>query len=79
LASKAEKIQVKNTGNCIYNPVRPRLLSLKDAASYLGRGTDSLREMVYRRELRVIQEGKGKMWFDLRELDNWIDRNLHFA
>lgn len=64
---------------CTANPVRPRLLSLKNAAVYLDRGTDSLREMVYRREIRVIQNGRGKMWFDLRELDDWIDRELHYA
>ena len=76
---KVKNLQEKNTGHCTTNPVRPRLLSLKDAALYLGRGTDSLREMVYRHELRVIQEGTGKMWFDLRELDEWISRKLHYA
>ena len=62
------------------NPMRQRLLSLKQAACYLGRGEDSMREMVYGHAFKVIQlGGKSKMWLDLQDLDNWIEDNKRYA
>ena len=55
-----------------------RLLSLKEAAEYLGRRPDSMRELLYSHELRCIQKGSGKIWLDIRELDRWIDTNLSY-
>ncbi len=56
--------------------MRQRLLSLKEAACYLGRGEDSMRELVYARKIQVIQEGeRSKIWLDLKDLDQWIEAN----
>lgn len=79
MTRKPKRILRKNEAHCTANPVRPRLMSLKNAAKYLDRGTHSLRELVYRHEIRVIQNGRGKMWFDVRELDEWIEENLRYA
>ena len=57
----------------ISNPLRPRLLTIKQAAAYLGRGTDSLRELVYSGVFPVIQEGeRSKIWLDIEDLNSWI-------
>jgi hypothetical protein len=60
------------------NSQNKRLLTLKEAADYLGRKPDSMRELLYGRELRCIQKGKGKIWLDIKELDGWIDQNLSY-
>jgi len=61
------------------NGVRPRLLTLKEAAVYLGRSVDSVRELLYQQELRCIQRGpRSKIWLDRHELDEWIEQNLRF-
>lgn len=53
-----------------------RLYSIKEAALYLGRGIDSLRELIYEGELPAVQRGsRGKVWLDVYDLDDWIDSN----
>ena len=60
--------------------MRQRLLSLKEAAIYLGRKEDSMRELVYSRAFKVIQlSEKSKIWIDLRDLDKWIESNKRYA
>jgi len=57
-----------------------RLLSVPEAAIYLGRGIDAVRELVYRREIRVVQRGeKGKVYLDKADLDTWIEKNKRFS
>ena len=56
--------------------IRPRLLDLRKAASYLGRSVYSLRELIWRGELPYISTGKGgKVFIDIRDLDSWIESN----
>ena len=66
----------KNTQQ-INKPIR-RLLTIKEAAEYLGRSVDSMRELLYSREMKCIQKGKGKIWVDIRDLDAWIDSNKSY-
>jgi excisionase family DNA binding protein len=59
----------------IDNPVGRRLLTLKEAAAYLGRSVDSMRELIYSRSLPVIQLGeRSKVWIDIIDLDAWIEQ-----
>ena len=52
-----------------------RLYTLKEAAAYLGRGVDSMRELVWTGELPVIQVGeRSKQWIDIQDMDDWIGR-----
>ena len=53
-----------------------RLLTLQQAAVYLGRSPHTVREMVYGHVFPVIQQGeRSKMWLDIQDLDKWIDDN----
>ncbi len=79
----AKKV-IDNTENLeeaqgINSPLPPRLLTIKQAAAYLGRGVDSMRELVYGRVFKVIQESeRSKVWIDVRDLDNWIDSKKEY-
>ena len=71
---------IHNKTQGITNPVRQRLLSLKQAAQYLGRGEDSMRELVYSRAFQVVQMGeRSKMWLDVKDLDSWIEDRKHYV
>lgn len=52
-------------------PLAPRLLSVADAARYLGRTEKSIRHLVQRRKLTSIR-GDGRVMFDRCDLDAWI-------
>lgn len=57
-----------------------RLFTVQEAASYLGKGTDAMREMIYQRIIPVIQRGdKGKIYLDRLDLDAWIEQNKRFS
>jgi excisionase family DNA binding protein len=52
----------------------PRLLSLKDAAVYLGARLWAVRQMVRNRELPYVQIGR-KYLIDRLDLDRFVERN----
>jgi excisionase family DNA binding protein len=58
--------------------VRQRLLSPKDASAYLGFSLRSVRNLVYSRELPIIRLG-AKIFIDLRDLDQWIEKKKQYA
>ncbi len=58
----------------IGNPIPKRLFNLKEAAAYLGRPVSGVRTLIWNGRLQYIQEGK-KQYIDLRDLDNYVDRN----
>lgn len=65
--------------NAIHNSVQPtaispRLLTVADAARYLGRTEKSIRHLVQRKKLASIR-GDGRVMFDRVDLDAWIKRN----
>ena len=69
----------ESIANAIHNQVQPaviapRLLSVADAARYLGRTEKSIRHLVQRRKLASIR-GDGRVMFDRVDLDAWIKRN----
>ncbi len=58
------------------NNIQPRLLTLPDAAAYLGRSVFSLRTLIWSGELAVVQHPGGrKMWVDRLDLDRFIECN----
>ena len=71
----------ENKAQRINNPLRlKRLYSVKEAATYLGRGEDSMNELIDSREILVVQRSKrGKRWLDVMDLDKWIETNKHLA
>jgi excisionase family DNA binding protein len=50
----------------------PRLLSVTDAAKYIGRTPKALRHMIANGAIPTIREG-GRIHLDRADLDKWID------
>ena len=58
------------------NLLQKRLYSLREAAEYLGRSEWSMRELVWAGKIPVVrQDGKRKIFLDIEDLNNFIDRN----
>jgi excisionase family DNA binding protein len=51
----------------------PRLLSIKDAATYLGARVWAIRQLVRNREIPYVPVGRG-FKIDKIDLDRWIER-----
>lgn len=49
-----------------------RLYTIPEAAFYLGRTVDALREMIWAGKLRVVRDGK-RILLDIRDMDNFIE------
>lgn len=56
------------------NPTGPvkRLYSIPEAAFYLGRTVDALREMVWSGKLPAIRDGR-RVLLDRQDMDAWIE------
>jgi excisionase family DNA binding protein len=56
----------------------PRLLTLKQAAEYIGHSVDLVREMVANREIPYIPKGDGEkrqhVLIDRLDLDRWVEK-----
>ena len=66
--------QAKARAQRINNPQRPRLLSLKEAASFLGIGIWTMRDLVWSGSVPLVRF-KRRMYFDARDLEQLIERN----
>lgn len=51
-----------------------RLLTVKDAATYIGRTEQAVQHLIHRRELVVIRKGR-RVHVDRSDLDRWIEAN----
>lgn len=51
-----------------------RLLTPAEAAEYIGRSEDGIRQMVHRRQIPHVKTGK-LLRFDIRDLDMWINEH----
>jgi excisionase family DNA binding protein len=51
-----------------------RLLTVKDAASYIGRSEQAVQHMIHKRELVVVRKGR-RVHLDRGDLDRWIEAN----
>ena len=52
----------------------PRLLTVKDAAAYIGRTEQAIQHLIHRRELVVVRRGR-RVHLDRGDLDRWIETN----
>ena len=52
----------------------PRLLTVKDAATYIGRTEQAVQHLIHRRELVVVRRGR-RVHLDRGDLDRWIEAN----
>jgi excisionase family DNA binding protein len=53
---------------------RPRLLTVQQAAAYLGRTPEAIYGMRKRGTIPVVQTD-GRVFFDIQDLDRWIEQN----
>jgi excisionase family DNA binding protein len=66
---RAEPAQAGNGG-----AIRPRLLTVEQGASYLGRTKSAMQHLISAGRIPVVREG-GRVFLDIRKLDIWIDEN----
>lgn len=60
----------------IYNPLGKRLYTLKEAAEYLGRSDWGMRDLIWKREIPVVQpEGARKIYLDIIDLNDFVNKN----
>jgi excisionase family DNA binding protein len=54
--------------------IQPRLLTIEQAAQYIGRSKEAVEQMVFNREWPVIRKGR-RVHIERERLDEWIERN----
>lgn len=51
-----------------------RLLTVREAASYIGRSEQAVQHLIHKRELIVVRRGR-RVHLDRGDLDRWIEAN----
>jgi hypothetical protein len=73
---KRSGITEKKTAQRITDPIRPRLLPLKDAANYIGLTVWAMRERIWAGEIPVVRfPGGRKMFIDVHDIEDFIQQN----
>jgi excisionase family DNA binding protein len=70
----AEKLRSKGTTTLDMTPIRPRLLSVEQAAVYLGRTKPAIQHLIAEGSLRPVRADR-RVFLDKQDLDKWIERN----
>jgi excisionase family DNA binding protein len=65
------RIGVSTTGR---GRVAVRLLTVKEAADYIGRTEQAVQHLIHKKELMVVRRGR-RVHLDRSDLDQWIDAN----
>jgi excisionase family DNA binding protein len=60
----------------VSHDVQPVLLTVKQAAVYLGRSEQSVQHLVFQKDLPVVRMGR-RVHLDRRDLDAWIEKNKY--
>jgi excisionase family DNA binding protein len=68
---KAELAKLASPG------VQPALLTVKQAALYIGRSEQAVQHLIFQKELPVVRNGR-RVHLDRRDLDGWIENNKIF-
>jgi excisionase family DNA binding protein len=55
-------------------PVRPRLLTVDQAAIFLGRTKDAIQHMVSAGKIAIVKSDR-RVFLDVRDLEEWIEAN----
>jgi excisionase family DNA binding protein len=56
--------------------IQPTLLTVKNAAVYLGRSEQAIQHLVFERHLPVVRVGR-RVHLDRRDLDAFIEKNKY--
>jgi excisionase family DNA binding protein len=70
----AENLHAKLAQDGARAPVRPRLLTVEQAAAYLGRTKEGLQHIIGSGKLPVVRADR-RVFLDVRDLDGWIECN----
>ncbi len=65
---------IKNPMVATKDSIKPRLLTAKEAAVYLGRSILSIRELVWNGSLPIVRVGR-RIHFDVVDLDKWVEQH----
>ncbi len=65
---------ISNPKNTPKELLKKRLLTIKEAADYLGRSVWSIRELVWAGSLPIVRVGK-RIHLDIHDLDRWIEQH----
>jgi excisionase family DNA binding protein len=60
----------------VSHDVQPVLLTVKQAAVYLGRSEQSIQHLIFQKDLPVVRVGR-RVHLDRRDLDAWIEKNKY--
>ncbi len=56
--------------------VQKRLFNVKEAAAYLNRSIKSIRILIYNGKIPIVRhDGSQKIFFDVKDLDAFIEKN----
>jgi excisionase family DNA binding protein len=58
------------------NVILPALLTVKDAATYIGRTEQAVQHLVFQRRLPVVRSGR-RVHLRRSDLDRWIEENTY--
>jgi excisionase family DNA binding protein len=78
LAPKMAVLMQTQLGNGTNGTVKPRLLSVQEAAVYLGRSKASVQHLIAQRRIPVVRDGR-RVFLDVHELDRLIEANTEPA
>jgi excisionase family DNA binding protein len=70
----AEKLKPCMPGGTPRGIPEPRLLTVEQAASYLGRTKASVQHMISAGRLPIVRADR-RVFLDVRDLDAWIERS----
>jgi excisionase family DNA binding protein len=79
LAPKMAALMQAQLGNGTNGAVKPRLLSVQEAAVYLGRSKASVQHLIAQRRIPVVRDGGRRVFLDVVELDRLIAVNTEPA
>lgn len=63
-------------GHLVSHEVQAVLLTVKQAAVYLGRSEQSVQHLIFQKDLPVVRAGR-RVHLHRRDLDAWIEKNKY--
>jgi excisionase family DNA binding protein len=76
LATEIAGMVKAELGQLVRHDVQPALLTVKQAAVYLGRSEQSVQHLIFQKDLPVVRIGR-RVHLDRRDLDAWIEKNKY--
>ena len=55
-------------------PLRKRLLTVKEASIYLGRSIPAIRELIWAGKLPIVRPDR-RVFLDINDIDKWIEQH----